>query len=117
MWRSRMFWRLALSYTLLLLAAVGLLGVAALGRVERHFLDQAEDGLRAKAGLVREAVRGVPAGDAKALRERVRTLGAAAGTRVTLLAPDGRVLADSDEDPARMENHAGRPEVRQAREA
>lgn len=41
------------------------------------------------------------------------------GARVTLIAPDGRVLADSDVDQARLgsvENHAGRPEVRAARE-
>jgi two-component system phosphate regulon sensor histidine kinase PhoR len=36
---------------------------------------------------------------------------------VTVLAADGRVLADSDEDPALMENHATRPEVEEARAA
>jgi two-component system phosphate regulon sensor histidine kinase PhoR len=34
-----------------------------------------------------------------------------AGARITLIAPDGRVLADSDRDAETMENHAGRPEV------
>src|SRR5262249_30456548 len=37
-------------------------------------------------------------------------------TRLTVIAGDGRVLADTDEDADRMENHADRPEVRQARE-
>src|SRR5215467_8509348 len=32
-------------------------------------------------------------------------------TRVTLIARDGTVLADSEADPKTMENHAGRPEV------
>ena len=31
--------------------------------------------------------------------------------RVTIVAADGRVLADSDVDPATMTNHAGRPEI------
>jgi two-component system phosphate regulon sensor histidine kinase PhoR len=37
----------------------------------------------------------------------------AAGTdiRVTIVAADGRVLADSGNNPATMENHAGRPEI------
>ena len=39
---------------------------------------------------------------------------AQAGVRVTVIANDGLVLADSDRDPATMENHAGRPEVQQA---
>lgn len=32
-------------------------------------------------------------------------------TRVTIIARDGAVLADSEADPKTMENHAGRPEV------
>jgi two-component system phosphate regulon sensor histidine kinase PhoR len=36
---------------------------------------------------------------------------ASSGYRVTLILPDGKVLADSEADPATMENHAGRPEV------
>ena len=33
------------------------------------------------------------------------------GTRITIIARDGTVLADSEADPKTMENHAGRPEV------
>jgi two-component system phosphate regulon sensor histidine kinase PhoR len=36
------------------------------------------------------------------------------GARVTVVAADGTVLTDSDEDPARMENHANRPEIQDA---
>ena len=38
------------------------------------------------------------------------------GIRVTFIAPDGRVVADSEGNPARMENHRDRPEVAQALE-
>ncbi|MBZ5500039.1 MAG: PAS domain-containing protein [Acidobacteriia bacterium] len=38
------------------------------------------------------------------------------GTRITVIAPDGKVLADSQEDHARMDNHIGRQEVRDALE-
>ncbi len=34
--------------------------------------------------------------------------------RVTLIAPDGRVLGESDKESSLMENHAGRPEIQQA---
>ncbi len=46
-------------------------------------------------------------------------LGAALGARVTVIGVDGRLLGDSDVDLgrlARVENHAGRPEVRAALE-
>ena len=36
------------------------------------------------------------------------------GTRITVIAPDGKVLGDSAEPSIKMENHAGRPEVIEA---
>ncbi|MEG2097291.1 MAG: ATP-binding protein [Pseudoflavonifractor sp.] len=41
-------------------------------------------------------------------------LAAAPGKRLTIIAPDGEVLADTEVPPATMENHAGRGEVQQA---
>ncbi len=40
--------------------------------------------------------------------------GQRAQTRVTFITPAGTVLADSQHDPETMENHAGRPEIREA---
>ncbi len=39
---------------------------------------------------------------------------AASGVRVTVITADGKVLADSQSDTSTMENHAGRPEIRDA---
>ncbi len=36
------------------------------------------------------------------------------GVRVTVVAADGTVLGDSERDPATMENHSARPEIREA---
>ncbi|HEY2787431.1 MAG TPA: ATP-binding protein [Fimbriiglobus sp.] len=107
-----MFWRLSLAYTLLLLAAVGMLDLIVLGRVERVNVERVEADLRVKAMLVKEMVRGV---DPRTLQSRVAALRTDTGMRVTLLADDGIVLADTDEEPHQMENHALRPEVLQAR--
>jgi len=43
-----------------------------------------------------------------------KKLGGQIDARITIIALDGRVLGDSDEDPALMENHARRPEVSDA---
>jgi len=48
-----------------------------------------------------------------ALREWVERM-AASNVRVTVITADGLVLADSQSDPQTMENHAGRPEIRDA---
>jgi two-component system, OmpR family, phosphate regulon sensor histidine kinase PhoR len=39
---------------------------------------------------------------------------AASGARITVIAPDGRVLADSQSDAQSMESHANRPEILEA---
>jgi two-component system, OmpR family, phosphate regulon sensor histidine kinase PhoR len=43
-----------------------------------------------------------------------RDAAARAQARITLITPGGAVLADSEHDPETMENHSGRPEVREA---
>jgi two-component system phosphate regulon sensor histidine kinase PhoR len=48
------------------------------------------------------------------LQEWAKAVGAQAQARVTLVDPGGVVLADSQHDHAAMDNHAMRPEVRQA---
>jgi len=47
-------------------------------------------------------------------QEAADSLGARLDLRITVIARNGRVLADSRADAAHMENHAGRPEVREA---
>jgi signal transduction histidine kinase len=47
---------------------------------------------------------------------RIRALREATGIRVTVITPEGRVRFESDRDPAGMENHADRPEIREAGE-
>ena len=51
---------------------------------------------------------------AKVDPSRAREVGVAAGARVTIIAQDGSVIADSEADARHMENHRDRPEVRSA---
>jgi signal transduction histidine kinase len=46
--------------------------------------------------------------------DRIRTLRRETGIRVTVIDAGGRVRFESDRNPEGMENHAGRPEVREA---
>jgi two-component system phosphate regulon sensor histidine kinase PhoR len=75
--------------------------------------------LATAARLLRHEARallGRGAGPAEIRAFVARTSGPS-GARVTLIAPDGRVVGDSDVAPAdlgRVENHASRPEVRAA---
>ncbi len=113
MWRSPMFWRLFVAYSLLLTAALGLLGWMLLRRIEAHFLDEIRRSLEAKTILVRELAAG-HSPVAADQQKQIHRLAEEIRSRITLIAADGRVLADSAEDPGRMDNHLDRPEIRQA---
>jgi two-component system phosphate regulon sensor histidine kinase PhoR len=85
------------------------LGVVLDSVLERSFVQQLTDSLAAQA---REVQAVLPAkGEAEST---VRNLGTALGARITIIRTDGVVLADSEHDPATMQNHRDRPEVQQA---
>jgi len=54
--------------------------------------------------------------DERAIDDLCKTVGHAASTRFTVILPWGKVVGDSDNDPARMDNHLDRPEVAAALE-
>jgi two-component system, OmpR family, phosphate regulon sensor histidine kinase PhoR len=78
-----------------------------------------EHGLEVSAKLVAELARGIPFDreHASQLSELAARAHAAAGARITLIARDGTVVADSElraDELANVANHAGRPEVAEA---
>jgi two-component system phosphate regulon sensor histidine kinase PhoR len=115
--------RVALKLTLTLVGFVALavaLGGLYLSVALRSFAEQSlEARLHTAARLVHDEARGLVAAGAPPDALQAFALRAArpTGSRVTLVAHDGRVLADSGvtrEELARLENHATRPEVRTA---
>ena len=109
--RISLFWKLSLS-TLLLLALVLLAADLLAARLLRaDYLDKGFEQLESLMQLAER--RPPPLEDPEGLRAWTAWMGQS-GARVTVIAADGRVLADSQHDPVTMENHTGRPEVQQA---
>jgi two-component system phosphate regulon sensor histidine kinase PhoR len=120
--RSRLFRKVALwQLTLILLTALAVVLVAT-PRVERETLEQVEETLAAEAAMLRDIARPAllaPENEplVETLATRLRALGKETGSRFTVIAVDGRVLADSLGLQATMTDpHANRPEIQQARE-
>jgi two-component system, OmpR family, phosphate regulon sensor histidine kinase PhoR len=87
---------------------------------QRQIIEQVDDRLRNAALLVRDELsQQIPAGRSEKLQQLVRRLGQDTGTRFTLVALDGTVLADSEfatlAEVAKMDNHRDRPEIAAAR--
>ncbi|MBN1188515.1 MAG: HAMP domain-containing protein [Dehalococcoidales bacterium] len=115
MFRS-IFWKITLPFTLLILVSLGCLGAFITNSVRQNQLDQIRHDLLDKARLVAETAQ--PYYISPDIKQELADLAVTAGSeidaRITLIAADGTVLGDTWENPAEMENHAGRPEVQQA---
>jgi two-component system phosphate regulon sensor histidine kinase PhoR len=105
--KSRIFVKLFVAALVVIAACTISLDVL-IGRAWGNMLrDQIELSLRQKALMLATRVEGMPPSEvARAVREAAP----AAGDRITVIDSSGKVIGDSEADPATMENHASRPE-------
>ena len=115
--RLNLFWKLGFAFFALLIAALLPVDYYA----ERSLRsDYERAGFDQLAAIARIALASPPPAsslsstspaNSAALREWVARI-ASSGVRVTVITAEGLVLADFQSDPQTMENHAGRPEIR-----
>jgi len=117
--RLNLFWKLGFAFFALLVAVLLPVDYYAERTLRR---DYERAGFEQLSSIARIALSSPPPVSAlsttsrtpsPALREWLTKM-AASGVRVTVITSDGLVLADSQSDPQTMENHAGRPEIREA---
>ncbi len=109
-------WRITFSFTLLVIIGMTALGFYLTGNIRSSQLENLRYSLKNQAEIVTEAVLPVitePDGTENIIAFTSK-LGEIIEARITVIAPDGTVLADSKEDIRIMENHASRPEFRDA---
>ncbi|MBU0664021.1 MAG: HAMP domain-containing protein [Proteobacteria bacterium] len=112
MHNKRLIWQLYPSQLLITLGALLAFTWYGTSSIRSFQLNETAARLEAQAQLVANTVA-VYLGhdDITGLEAFCREAGKKSTTRLTVIAPDGKVLADSDEDPLRMENHNDRPEI------
>jgi two-component system, OmpR family, phosphate regulon sensor histidine kinase PhoR len=117
--RRNLFWKLALTFFALLvsvLLAVDFFAERALriGYERAAFAQLATIAQFARANPpAPPSVSDAQPEDLAVLRQWAAKIGSS-GARVTVVAADGNVLADSEADPQTMDNHSDRPEIREA---
>lgn len=110
----RFFWQIfpaALFIIVLSISSASWYGAQMIQSFQRH---QMEEDIKDRALLLRPHIKQLLLGPPAALQTFCRETGRMAATRITVIAGDGTVRGDSNEDPAHMDNHATRPEVRAA---
>ncbi len=107
-------WRIAVPFVLLIVISMGVLGVYSTNFARDFQLDNLRSHLDKEARIAAEASLPVFLGQSGDLDTLAKKLGVEIDARVTIIALDGKVLGDSHEAPSTMENHATRPEVKDA---
>jgi two-component system phosphate regulon sensor histidine kinase PhoR len=110
-----MRWRIASAYIVLIVGTLALLALVCVQTLRTTYLRTLEAGLAGQARLVAMIAADHPSiAPSAASAAIVADLHDQLGARVTLIAADGTVLADSFEPPAANGNLRDRPEVRDA---
>ncbi len=113
--RRRLIWQLYPTYLFLIFTLILAVSWFVLAEVRNFHYQQTSQDLRARTALITEQLIGeIKENQQLWLANMVYRLGESSGTRITIVLADGRVLADSDEDPRLMDNHGQRPEILQA---
>ncbi len=113
--KKRLFWLLLPSYWALIAVAIVVVALYTFHSMSNLYFQTLENDIRTRATLLAEQVSAlVENGKPEGIDILCKKLGASAGTRFTVILPDGTVAGDSDEDPASMEYHGDRPEIRKA---
>jgi two-component system phosphate regulon sensor histidine kinase PhoR len=105
---ARIFIKLIVGVLCVLIVALAAVDVLVSRLAEQTYIEKQRRDLVRTARMLAELF---PEGFAGLPRGQLLRLARQADVRLTVIAPDGRVLADSAADPAQMENHAARPEV------
>ena len=113
--KKRILWQLFPTYLLITLAALMAVGWYSLSSLREFHFDRISVDLEVRARLVERLVsENLSTQNIASLDALSKEVGKSAAMRVTLIDPSGRILGDSHEDPARMDNHASRPEIKEA---
>ncbi|MDH5668235.1 MAG: cell wall metabolism sensor histidine kinase WalK [Nitrospira sp.] len=115
-------WKVTFGALLAVACSLAIAGIVTVRSLERQHLVQLSDNLGATAKLAEYSLHPLflssdQLPSASQLQPMVRDIGTRASARITVVAADGTVLADSailDEDLPGIENHRTRPEIRQA---
>ena len=114
--KASLFWRLFPSYLLVAAVSLGVVLLLAAKPLRQFYINATEASLQTTLNAIQDHFITALSSEreqGERLTALVRQTGSDLRVRVTLIAPDGKVLADSRTD-RRLDNHLRRPEVVQA---
>ena len=115
--RRSIFFKIFGGYLLVTVILSGLILAFSFAGIRQFYIESATRDLRNLGVTIETSTTSLVTGKSyRALDALVKKIGKEIKTRITIISPDGIVLADSEADPRTMENHRTRTEVAQALE-
>ena len=113
--KKTIFFRIFSGYLLITLTMSTLILIFSFKTIRNHYIDTLTSDLKNLAiSFQLKTIPFLREGNFGELDSLIKDLGKSIHTRITIINPEGIVLADSEKDPLLMENHLTRPEVMQA---
>lgn len=112
---KRLIWQLYPSYLLIILISLGAVSWFASKYLRQIFLERTVSSLKVQGQVIENQIAMYLSPlDTSALDYYCKETGKAISSRITVLLPDGKVIADSDLSPEKIENQIHSPDIRQA---
>lgn len=112
----RIWWQIFLSFLIILIAAIFSITWYSANQARGLYLEKVHQNLREEAFLIAPEIKAALAErNYHSLNTSINKRLEFSDTRLTIILADGRVVADSRQNPEMMDNHSSRPEVDQAR--
>jgi two-component system phosphate regulon sensor histidine kinase PhoR len=113
--RKKLLWRLYPPYLAITLAALVSVAIYSTRETRSTYLEQTASDLENRARLVEQIIRGRTGfSNSTQVTAACVEMGKLTSTRYTVVLVSGLVIGDSERDPASMDDHSDRPEIREA---
>ncbi|MBU2499429.1 MAG: cell wall metabolism sensor histidine kinase WalK [Proteobacteria bacterium] len=113
--KKRLLWHLFFSHFVVILVSLVAVTWYASTSMRHFFLDQIQADLKVRALQIEsEILEFFGPLQERPLDRLCKSMAKSTATRITVILPTGKVVADSDEEPAKMDNHLDRPEISSA---
>ena len=122
MFRSKLLWRLYIGYAAILFISTVIVGITLSRQLSENVLEEIQNSLSVRSEMLSEIAKDFLLSQSASNlsntpQDTVVRLGDATDTRLTVITPEGLVIADSEEQPVAMDNHSQRPEIIDARDS
>ena len=111
--QRKFVWKLFFPYLILIIFILVFFGIYSSSAFKNFYLQSTKDALRSRTFIIKDELTKLKL-DSVSFEAQIRTIDKLSDTRITIVNLNGKVIADSRENPANMENHKERPEIIEA---